>query len=77
MGCTTQSTSLLSGDYARYRNEVGICGRYRNTFGPFGSAVAGTWTTSGKVNEANDSSQPYKGFNIGDVGETVQFDKLD
>ena len=76
MGCTTQSTSLLSGDYARYRNEVGISGRYRNTFGPFGLAAAGTWTTSGKVNEANVSSQPYKGFNIGDVGATVQFNNL-
>jgi hypothetical protein len=75
-GCTTQSTSTLSGDFGnRYRNELGIALRYRNTFGPVGFAMSGIYTTSGRVDDALAASQPYKGLNIGDIGAAIQFNK--
>jgi hypothetical protein len=76
VGCATQSSSTLSGDFTnRYRNEVGLALRYRNNFGPVGVAVSGIYTTSGQVNDAAAASQPYKGLNIGDVGAAIQLNK--
>lgn len=74
-GCATQSSSTLAGDYGRYRNELGVALRYRNTLGPYGVAVSGIYTTSGKVDDAAAASQPFKGLNIGDVGATVQYNR--
>ena len=75
VGCVTQSSSTLSGDYGRYRNELGVALRYRNNIGPVGMAVSGVYTTSGKVDDAAAASQPYKGLNIGDIGASVQFNR--
>jgi len=75
VGCVTQSSSTLSGDYGRYRNELGLAARYRNSFGRVGFAVSGIYTTSGKVDDAAMGLQPYKGLNIGDVGASVQFNR--
>jgi len=72
VGCATQSSSTLAGDFGRYRNEVGVAARYRNTFGPVGVAVSGIYTTSGVVADAAAASQPFKGLNIGDIGASVQ-----
>ena len=76
-GCVWQSSSTLAGDYARYRNELGVALRYRNTFGPIGLVVSGIYTTSGYVQDAAApaGTKPYNGFNIGDVGATVQWNK--
>ena len=76
MGCATQSSSLLAGDFGRYRNEFAAAVRYRNTFGPVGVAVSGIWTVSGKVNDAASPFQPYNGLNIGDVGAEISLNKV-
>ena len=75
VGCATQSSSLIAGDFGRYRNELGVALRYRNTFGPVGVALSGTYTTSGTVADAAAVSQPFKGLNIGDVGASIQFNR--
>jgi Gram-negative porin len=75
VGCATQSSSTLAGDYGRYRNELGIALRYRNNFGPVGMAISGIYTTSGQVDDASAVAQPYKGLNIGDVGASVEFNR--
>ena len=75
VGCATQSSSTLSGDYGRYRDELGIAARYRNSFGPVGFAVSGIYTTSGKVDDAASALQPYNGLNVGDVGVSVQYNR--
>ncbi|HUB16394.1 MAG TPA: hypothetical protein VMB34_30915 [Acetobacteraceae bacterium] len=75
VSCATQSSSTLSGDFGRYRNELGIAARYRNNFGPVGVALSGIYTTSGQVDDAAAVSQPNKGLNIGDVGASVQFNR--
>jgi Gram-negative porin len=68
VGCVTQSSSQLPGDYEnRYRNEVSLALRYRNVFGPIGFDMSGIWSISGRVNNA-ETPQQYKGLNIGDVG---------
>ena len=71
VGCATQSSSTLAGDFGRYRNELGIAARYRNTFGPVGVAVSGIYTTSGVVEDAV-APEAFKGLNIGDIGASVQ-----
>jgi hypothetical protein len=75
VGCATQSSSTLAGDFGRYRNELGIAARYRNNIGPVGLAVSGIYTTSGKVDDAAAASQPFKGLNIGDVGVALQLNR--
>ncbi|HVC59920.1 MAG TPA: hypothetical protein VND19_06100 [Acetobacteraceae bacterium] len=69
VGCVTQSSSTFAADQGRYRNELGLALRYRNAFGPIGLAVAGIYTTSGKVNAVGP--QVYNGENIGDIGASV------
>jgi hypothetical protein len=72
--CATQSTSSLGADQAKFRNLVDVALRYRNTFGPVGLAVSGIYTTSGYVNAVGP--QPYKGLNLGDVGASIQYNKV-
>jgi hypothetical protein len=72
--CATQSTSSAPGDQARWRNLVDAAIRYRNTFGPVGFAVSGIYTTSGYVNPVGP--QVYKGLNVGDVGASIQYNKV-
>jgi len=73
-GCVTQSSSSAAGDITRYRNEFGAALRYRNSIGPVGFAVDGSWTNSGQVN--NVGPQKYNGENIGDVGAEVSINKV-
>ena len=76
VGCATQSSSTLPGDFEnRYRNEVGGALRYRNTFGPIGFAGNVGWTHSGVVNDAAVGVPTYKGLDVGDAGATVQWNK--
>jgi hypothetical protein len=77
-GCATQSSSTLAGDLGRYRNQLGIGLRYRNTFGPIGLAVSGIWTTSGKVNAGPGvaAANRFNGENIGNVGAEVSINKV-
>jgi len=76
VGCATQESSTLAGDYGtRYRNEVGGAVRYRNTFGPVGMAANVTWTHSGTVSDAAAVVPAYHGLDIGDAGATVQIAK--
>ena len=73
VGCATQSSSTLPGDFSnRYRNEIGGQVRYRNTFGPVGLAANFGWTKSGVVNNtASAPTQLYNGLDIGDAGLLV------
>ncbi len=73
VGCVTQSSSSLSGDYSnRFRNQVGIGLRYRDAIGPVGFAIAGIWTVSGKVNNVGPTA--YNGQNLGNVGAQITYD---
>jgi hypothetical protein len=72
VGCATQSSSTLAGDYGtRYRNELGVALRYRNAFGPIGFDMSGIYTVSGKVDDASAAVQPYKGLSLGDIGAEI------
>jgi hypothetical protein len=84
VGCATQSSSVFAGDVQnRYRNELSVALRYRNTFGPVGMTVSGIYSFSGVVNNnasaalpggaatingIPQTSQRYKGLKIGDLG---------
>jgi hypothetical protein len=80
VGCATQSSSIFTGDVEnRYRNELSVALRYRNSFGPVGMAISGIYSFSGVVNNnaINTATQPtgltqtaqrYKGLSVGDVG---------
>ena len=74
-GCATQSSSTSATDQSRYRNELGLALRYRNSFGPVGLDVSGIWTTSGVVNNATGANV-YKGFNIGDIGASMSINHV-
>jgi hypothetical protein len=76
VGCATQSSSTLAGDYGRYRNELGVAARYRNSAGVVGFDVSGIYTVSGKVDDAAAATQPYKGENIGDIGAEISINHV-
>ena len=53
VGCATQSSSTFPGDFEnRFRNEISVALRYRNSFGPVGMNISGIYSTSGTVNAA-------------------------
>jgi hypothetical protein len=79
VGCATQSSSVFTGDVQnRYRNELSIALRYRNSFGPVGMNLSGIYsfsgtvnnngTTNGTVNGISQTTTRYKGLSIGDLG---------
>jgi len=80
VGCATQSSSVFVGDVQnRFRNEISVALRYRNSFGPVGMNISGIYSHSGTVNNngviptssvpvGSQIDQRYKGYNIGDVG---------
>ncbi|HUN39045.1 MAG TPA: hypothetical protein VMU81_02010, partial [Acetobacteraceae bacterium] len=77
VGCATQSSSTLAGDYTnRYRNEIDGAIRYRNSFGPIGFSGSFIWTHSGVVNAAvAPGGQTYNGLDVGDAGTYISIFK--
>jgi len=80
VGCATQSSSVFTGDVQnRFRNEIGVALRYRNSFGPVGMNISGIYSVSGNVNNngtingTNSAGVPetttrYKGLRLYDLG---------
>jgi len=86
VGCATQSSSVFTGDVQnRYRNELSIALRYRNSFGPVGMNLSGIYSfsgvvnnngsTNGTVNGISQTTTRYKGLNIGDLGASFSLFK--
>jgi hypothetical protein len=82
-GCANQSTSNAPGDYARWINRFEVGLRYRNSFGPIGLAVSGTWTHSGIVQPGpnapttlgtNDNVR-FNPLNYGTIGAEVSINR--
>jgi len=74
VGCATQSASDFAGDIEnRYRNEVSVALRYRNSFGPVGMNISGIYSRSGVVNGTVPGALGLgnvrmKGLNVADLG---------
>jgi hypothetical protein len=81
-GCANQSTSNNPGDYARWTNRFEIGLRYRNSFGPVGFVLAGTWTHSGKVQPGptagttGSSAVRFNPLNYGTIGAEVSLNRF-
>jgi len=81
-GCITQTTSNVSSDLARYRNEFEVGLRYRNAFGPIGLAVSGVYTVSAATNPGpapgvnTPTTVHFNGLSMGMVGAEVTINKF-
>ncbi|MCW3473782.1 porin [Limobrevibacterium gyesilva] len=73
-GCDRQTSSALASDLSRLTNYFEAALRYRATFSGVGVAIAGTYVTSGVVqNGAGLANPKMDGLNVGDIGMTVTY----